>query len=44
MAAPVVGGGAGVSITLHPPIEFILQQTGAFRRSLLNFRELFEQE
>jgi len=39
---PVSAGGAGVQIKVEPPIEFILKQTGAFRRALFDFSSLWE--
>ena len=48
MARSVTGGGArltgrgGITMELEPPIEFILQQTGRFRDSLLDLEVLWE--
>lgn len=42
MASPTARRGAGVSIVLSPPIEFILRQSGAFRRALLVLTPLWE--
>ncbi len=42
MAGPVATRGAGVSLTFRPPIEFILQQSRAFRRALLNLGPLWD--
>lgn len=40
---PVTGrGGGGITLTLSPPIDFILRQTGAFRRGLDSYRDLWE--
>jgi len=41
MAAPLGARGGGVSLVLQPPLEFILRQSGAFRRSLLNLGPLW---
>jgi phage gpG-like protein len=40
--APVSARGAGVSVELHPPVSFILRQTGAFRAALLDLGPLWE--
>jgi phage gpG-like protein len=46
MPAPVTGGvsagGGGVSIKLHPPIEFILRQHGEFSRRLQHLQPLWD--
>jgi phage gpG-like protein len=43
VAGPVVGGGGGgVSLHFEPPIEFILQQSGAFRRKLDDLTTLWD--
>lgn len=42
MAAPAVTRGAGVSIQVEPPLEFILKQTGAFQAALLDLEPLWE--
>jgi len=42
MAGPVTARGTGVSLTFRPPLEFILQQSGAFRRALLNLGPLWD--
>ena len=42
MAAPIVSGGAGVTVQFRPPIEFILRQAGAFRRGLLDLQPLWD--
>lgn len=42
MAAPIVRGGAGVTVQFRPPIEFILRQAGAFRRGLLDLDPLWD--
>lgn len=39
---PVTSPGAGVQVTLHPPVSFILRQSGAFRRQLLNLTPLWD--
>lgn len=45
MPPAVTSGGrtvsGGVTIELRPPLEFILRQTGAFRRRLLNLEPLW---
>jgi hypothetical protein len=44
MARSVVsaGSGGGVSITLSPPLEFIMRQSGRFRQQLANLEPLWE--
>jgi len=42
MAGPLGARGAGVSLLFRPPLEFILQQSGAFRRALLNLGPLWD--
>lgn len=40
---PVRGGqGGGIHLTISPPVDFILRQTGAFRRGLDDFRRLWD--
>lgn len=46
MAGPAHGvtmsGAGGVQVALRPPIEFILRQSGAFRRELSNLNPLWD--
>lgn len=46
MAQSVAGGmsagGGGISIQLRPPVEFILRQTGEFKRRLLHLQPLWD--
>lgn len=39
---PVSSGGGLVRLELHPPVSFILRQSGAFRRKLLNLGPLWD--
>lgn len=42
MAGSVGARGAGVHLVLRPPVEFILRQSGAFRRALGNLGPLWD--